>query len=114
MKLDNLKGFLIFVSIVALAIAIFFFVLFGIAGARLVLGIFFISLPIYLIINNFKLDEGEKIVFSILLGITLFPSLVYIFGLIISFRIAILITFIALIILAFVIKKYKSSTKSKI
>ena len=106
-EFNESKEFFIFASILIAVIAIIFFVLFGIAGLRVSLGILLISLPIYLILNNFELEENEKIVFSILLGITLFPSLVYILGLAISFRISILIVFIILIISAFLLRKYQ-------
>ena len=60
------------------------------------LGIIFASIPFYLLLNISKLGEGEKFVFSILLGLTMFPSLVYILGLIISFKLAIAAAFIFL------------------
>lgn len=90
-----------------LLILIFSFTLFGITGIRIVFGIVFISLPFYLILNKFKFSQGEKFVFSILLGVTIFPSLVYLLGLIISFRIAIAVIFVILISLAIVLNKYK-------
>ena len=102
------KELLVFLLITILIALIFSFVLFGLTGIRVVLGILFISLPFYLILNNFELTEGEKSVFSILFGLTLFSALVYILGLVISFRIAIIITFIVLIIVAFLIRKFKA------
>ena len=88
-------------------VLIFFFVLFGITGARLVLGIAFLSLPFYLIFDSFNLASGEKFVFSTLLGITIFPSLVYITGLVISFRISIIVIFVILLIISFSVRKFK-------
>ena len=76
-----------------LAISIFASVLFGLTGMKVVLGIAFISFPFYLIFNNFELSQGEKFVFSVLLGLTIFPSLVYLIGLVISFIISILASF---------------------
>ena len=87
---------------------IFSFVLFGITGVRVVLGIIFVSLPFYLILGNFELAEGEKHVFSILLGITIFPSLAYLFGLVISFRIAIAVSFIIFAGAAIILWRRKS------
>ena len=94
-KSDEFKEFIIFFSIVLLIALVFLFILFGMTGARVVLGIILISLPFYLILDRFVIEEGEKYVFSILLGLTLFPSLVYLLGLVISFRIAIAASFIA-------------------
>lgn len=108
MKLsDKSKEFIVFLSIAALIALIFSFALFGIIGARVALGIFFISVPFYLILNNFGVDESEKSVFSILLGLTIFPSFVYLLGLIIPFRASIAVVFIMLIAIAFGIRKPK-------
>lgn len=93
MKEFNEKGFLAFVLVLAAAIALFSFVLFGMAGARVVFGIVFVSVPFYLILNSFGLAEGEKVVFSALLGLAIFPSMAYILGFLISFRISIIIVF---------------------
>lgn len=109
MKEFNEKGFLAFALILAAAIAVFSFALFGLTGARVVFGIIFVSVPFYLMLNNFWLAEGEKIVFSVLSGLTIFPSLVYIFGFLISFRISIIIVFVALIVVAILLHKYRKS-----
>lgn len=92
----------------ALAVLIFSFVLFGIAGARVVFGLLIASLPFYLILGSFNIAQGEKIVFSILLGLTLFPSLAYLLGFMVSFRIAIAIAFIVFIGMAVALKKFKT------
>ena len=102
----EIREFLIFFLTAAVIIGIFSFVLFGMAGIRVFAGIIFISLPFYLILTNLEFTEGEKIVFSLLLGFTIFPSLVYLMGLVMSFRIAILITFIVFIIVAFLVRRY--------
>ena len=101
------KEIIAFASIIVLAALIFSFVLFGLTGARVVIGIALVSLPFYLILNNFELAEGEKTVFSILLGLTLFSSIVYIFGFLTSFRISMSITFLVLIIISLLIRKFK-------
>ena len=111
-KSDEFKEFIIFFSIVLLIALVFLFILFGMTGARVVLGIILISLPFYLILNRFDVEEGEKFIFSILLGLTVFPSLVYLLGLVISFRLSILITFISITVISFALKKYKQR-KSK-
>lgn len=102
------KEFAIFAAICALVIIIFGAVLFGTAGARIALGIIFLALPFYLILDNFELSQGEKAVFSLLMGLTLFSSVVYLFGLLISFRISIILTFILLTIIYIFIRKFKS------
>lgn len=108
MKLDKK---LFFPAIILILIAIFFFAVFGLTGLRTVLGVFIIfMLPIYLILNNFDLNAEEKLVFSFFIGIGIFPSIVYLLGLVISFRIAIIITFIFLILIAYALKKYKRKT----
>ena len=103
---------MIFLLVIALSVLAFSFVLFGTTGIRVVLGIIFVSLPFYLILNNFQIEQSEKFVFSVLLGLTLFPSLAYLLGLVTSFRIAIIITFSVFIIMAFLMKKYKSKKQS--
>ena len=107
LKNNDLKELITLLSVILLVILIFSFVLFGVTGVRVVLGLIFISVPFYFILNNFELNYGEKSVFSILLGLTIFPSLVYLFGLVVSFRLGILITFIAFICIA-IASKYKS------
>lgn len=106
---SNKKELAFFCGFVSLIVLIFSFALFGVTGARVALGIVFASFSSYLIIGNFELEEGEKFVFSILIGLTTFPSLVYIFGLYFSFRMSIIITFLVFIAAAFVLTKYKPS-----
>jgi len=110
LKLSNdSKELIVFLSIIATVISIFSFVLFGITGVRVFIGIIFMSLPFYLLLDNFKLTLGEKFVFSIILGITILPSLAFLLGFVISFRLAIWAVFIVLIIAAVVLKKFKGS-----
>ena len=104
----ELRELAIFASIVLLIALIFSYILFGITGIRVALGIIFISLPFYLVLNNFELAEGEKLVFSILLGLTIFPSLAYLLGLVVPFRIAIASVFVLLIAIWLLLRKYKS------
>ena len=98
----------VFSSIMLLIALVFSYILFGITGIRVALGIIFISLPFYLVLNNFELAEGEKLVFSILLGLTIFPSLAYLLGLVVPFRIAIASVFVLLIAIWLLLRKYKS------
>ncbi|MBS3096359.1 hypothetical protein J4480_02860 [Candidatus Woesearchaeota archaeon] len=112
LKNNDLKELIIFLSVILLAMLIFSFVLFGFTGVRVVIGIIFISIPFYFMLNNFGLNEGEKFVFSALLGFTLFPSLAYLLGLVISFRIAIAAAFMAFVGIAIVLMKYKNLKKA--
>lgn len=108
LKNNDLKELITFLSAILLVILIFSFVLFGMAGVRVVLGLIFISVPFYFILNNFELNESEKFVFSALMGFTLFPSLVYILGIVIPFRIAIAAAFIVFLGSAIALIKYKN------
>jgi len=94
---DEFKQFIVLFSVILITVLAFSYLMFGAVGVRVVLGIIFISLPFYLILNKFELTDGEKFVFSILLGLTIFPSIVYLVGLVISFRLAIAITFVILL-----------------
>ena len=96
-----------FASIILLIVLAFSYYLFGVAGIRVVLGVVFISLPSYLILNNFDFSEGEKFVFSLLMGLTLFPSLAYLLGLVISFKFAILVAFVIFLAIAFAVWKLR-------
>ena len=100
---------MVFLLIIALSVLVFSFVLFGTTGIRVVLGIILVSLPFYLILNNFQIEQSEKFVFSVLLGLTLFPSLVYIFGLVVSFRIGIAAAFVLFLVLAIFLWRKKRS-----
>lgn len=106
-EFNELKELIVFSSIILLIALIFSFALFGFTGVRVVLGIIFVSLPFYFILNNFELEEGEKFIFSVLFGLTLFSSSAYLLGLLMSFRISIIITFILLLVIALAIRKYK-------
>ena len=90
-----------------LAVLVFSFVLFEITGIRVVLGIMLISLPFYLILSTFQIEEGEKFVFSILLGLTILPSLAYLLGFLMHFKIAIAAAFALFMIIWLILRKYK-------
>ena len=102
------RELLIFALILGIVIGIFSFFVFGLTGVRVFAGIIFISLPFYFILDNFGLSEAEKFVFSLLLGFTLFSGLAYLLGLLISFRLSIVIIFLALLAVDFIIKKCKN------
>ena len=108
LKNNGTKELLIFVFILVIVIGIFSFIEFGLAGIRVFATIIFISLPFYFIFDNFELDVAEKFVFALLAGCTLFSGLAYLLGLLISFRISILIVFLALLSVAFIIRKFRN------
>lgn len=108
----KLKDNYAFALAAVLPILVFSYALFGITGIRVVLGIIFVSSPFYAMLNKLELAEGEKFVFSALLGLTAFPSLAYIFGLLIPFRMAIAAAFMVFFGIAVAFIKYKNSKKA--
>ena len=99
-------------GILALAVMAFFYLILGFSGMMTILGIILLLMfPAYLILNSFELEQDEKIIFSFFLGAGIFPSITYWIGMLISFRIAIAVTFIILIITAFIINKLKKHKK---
>lgn len=93
--------------ILIVAMAFFYFIL-GLDGMMSVLGIFLLFIaPMYFILGNFGLEEDEKLIFSFFIGVGILPSSAYWTGLFISFKIAILVSFVILIITGFLIKAYK-------
>ena len=94
-------------GIVLIFIILGSFIALGFTGLRTILGmIIIVFLPFYLIFYSFNLSQGEKVLFSFFIGIILFPSLVYWLGFLISFKISIFIVFLALLIAAYLIKKF--------
>ena len=103
-KIENIG----FIGIVVAVILLFFYFILGLSGAMTALGIILLFIvPIYFILDNFDLGQDEKIVFSFFIGVGILPSLAYWIGLFISFRLSILMSFVILIILGFIIKRYK-------
>lgn len=94
---------------VIIAILLFFFILFKLTGLKLIIGIgLFYILPFYLILDRFDLDKTEKLVFSFFIGIGIFPAIVYYLGILFnSIRIAIVITFVLLLIIGLLLRKFK-------
>jgi len=101
------KELMIFLLVAILTIIVFSFALFGITGIKVVFGIILMWLPFYLILNHFDIALGERFVFSLILGVTLFPSLVFLIGFLIPFRMAIIVTFLLLIGVFFLVRKFK-------
>jgi len=97
-------GFIILTTVIIL---LFSYSILGFSGMMTSLGIILLFyFPTYLILNNFELDNDEKLIFSFFIAVGIFPSITYWLGMIISFRIAIFITFIILILTSFLIGKF--------
>ncbi|MBI2559293.1 hypothetical protein HYW20_08280 [Candidatus Woesearchaeota archaeon] len=108
LKIEN-KGFIAITVVIILA---FFYLILGFPGMMSALGIILIfMLPAYLILNNFDLEQDEKIIFSFFIGVGIFPSISYWLGMVISFRLAILITFILLVAIAVVLPSRNKASK---
>jgi len=81
--------------------------LFEVTGLRVmftVILLFFI--PSYLILRNFELEQDEKIIYSLFLGLGIFPSLVYWLGLLTSITTAVMIVFVVLMLFSLVLPKF--------
>ena len=103
-KIENLG----FIGIMVAVILVFFFLILGISGLLSALGVILLFIvPMYFILDNFELGQDEKIVFSFFIGAGIMPSLSYWMGFFISFKIAVLLSFVALIVTGFIIRKYK-------
>ena len=102
-KIENLG----FIGIIMAVILVFFYFVLGFSGMMSALGIILLFIvPFYLILDNFDLGQDEKIIFSFFIGAGVFPAITYWLGMLISFRIAIFITFIVLIVAGYLVKKY--------
>jgi apolipoprotein N-acyltransferase len=96
------------VGIILVLIALFSFIFLGFTGFKVIFGMLFVFfLPFYLILDNFNLSRSEKVIFSFFIGIGIFPALVYWLGVLMSFKLAIVISFILFIGLGFILKKFK-------
>lgn len=103
-KIENLG----FMGIIVVVILVFFYFILGFPGMMAVLGIILLFIvPFYLILDNFDLSQDEKIVFSFFIGVGIFPAIVYWLGMIISFKLAILITFAVLIVAGYLFRKVR-------
>lgn len=97
------------IGIILVAVLAFFYFILGLDGMMSVLGIFLLFIaPMYLILGNFSLEEDEKLVYSFFIGVGILPSLAYWIGLFISFKMAILMAFVLLILAGLGIRGYKN------
>jgi apolipoprotein N-acyltransferase len=101
------------VGIILVLIALFSFIYLGFTGFKVIFGMLFVFfLPFYLILDNFNISRSEKVIFSFFIGIGIFPALVYWLGVIISFKLAIAISFILFVSLGLILKKFKKQKKT--
>lgn len=99
-----------FFGILVAIIAIFFYAILGAAGALSVFVIILLFVaPSYFIMDNFNLEKDEKLVFSFFISVGIFPVFSYWLGVFISFKLAILITFVLLVAVGFCLRKVKGN-----
>ena len=99
-------------GIIAFLATSFSYLILGLSGAVSILGIMlFFVLPTYLIMQNFNIDQDEKIIFSFFAGVGIFPSIAYYLGMIMSFKLGLFVTFMLLAGTGFLISKSKKHDK---
>lgn len=77
--------------------------LFGISGIRTLLAIILMALPFYFILRFFSFGSGERLGYSLAVGIMVVPSLSYWIGFLIPFSLAILISVMGCLTIALAI-----------
>jgi apolipoprotein N-acyltransferase len=91
------------VGVILVLIALFSFMFLGFVGFKVLFGMILVFfLPFYLILDNFNLTRGEKIIFSFFIGLGVFPSIVYWLAIFILFKLSIVITFVILMVAVFI------------
>lgn len=97
----------IFLGSVLIFVIIVSFLMIGTAGLRIFLGVLILMpLPFYLFLDNFDFSLNEKIFFSFFISITIFPSMVYWLGFVLSFKISIAVAFLLIAMISIIIKKW--------
>lgn len=103
LKIENIG----FIGIMLVVVLLFFYTILGFSAMMTVLGIVLLFVvPFYLMLDNFELEQDEKIIFSFFIGVGVFPSITYWLGILMSFRIAVFVTFVALIIASYLVTKF--------
>jgi len=103
-----------YISLVSFVVLLFYFIFFGLTGIRFVIGLFLLFfLPFYLILDNFDLTKSEKIVFAFFVGIGIYSTIAYYIGLLVDLKISIVITFLLLIGINFLIKRFIKAKELK-
>lgn len=106
MKLPKIED-IGFIGVIIVLMLIFFYFILGFSGMMTVFGIILLFIfPIYLILSSFEFEQDEKIIFSFFIGVWIFPSITYWLGMLMSFKIAIFVTFMILLIAAYSITKF--------
>lgn len=96
------------IGVILVLIALFSFIFLGFIGFKVIFGVLLVFfLPFYLILDNFDLFKGEKVIFAFFIGVGIFPAIVYWLGVFMSFRLAIAVAFVLLMIVGILIKKVR-------
>ena len=112
MALD--KQDLIFFGILAAVLAVFFYKILGISGVLPIFAIILIFIvPAYVILGNFDLGRDEKLVFAFFISTGIFPIFSFWLGTIISFKLAIIITFALLVATGIFIRRFKKNKQAQ-
>ena len=102
------------IVIILILIALFSFIFLGFTGFKVIFGMIIVFfLPFYLILDNFDLTRSEKITFSFFIGVGIFPAIVYWLGVLMSFKLAILISFVLLVSVGLILRKYRKKSLSR-
>ena len=80
----------------------------GIYGLKVVAILLFFAIPFYLILTLYNFKLYEKLIYSIFISLAFFPFFVYwIMQIIKSYRISLIVTYIALIVVYFILSAIK-------
>jgi apolipoprotein N-acyltransferase len=102
------------IAVILLLILLFSISFLGFTGLRVLFGIILVFfLPFYIILDNFDLSRGEKVTFSFFIGVGIFPAIAYWLGVFMSFKLAIILTFVLLCAVGIMIKKLKGFTNNQ-
>lgn len=97
-----------FIGLIIIGMFTFFYLILGVSGMMAAIGIILLFvLPFYLILDNSQLEQDEKIIFSFFIGVGVFSSITYWIGMFISFRVAIFITFAILVIVGYLVGRFR-------
>lgn len=108
------KEDLIFFGILAAILAVFFYKILGMPGVLPVFAIILIFIiPAYVIMDNFDLSRDEKLVFSFFISVGIFPIFSFWLGTVISFKLAIIITFALLAAAGIFIRRFKKNKQAQ-
>ena len=103
LKLGNKEMGILVVIIIALFSSIFL----GFTGFKVLFGMMLVFfLPFYLIFDVLELSFGEKAIFSLFVGIGLFSSIVYWLGVFMSFKVAVVLSFVLVMLFAILFRTF--------